>query len=162
MLRGQRQSGSERACNGGERRPVTREEIGAVSTPGSRRVDSVAAALHARDALLSLGTSASTVPGARESCADFRVGVWGFNQNRSSLGPFLGLVVVHQGTPRIENGGSVAVDFADGGGTGTTLTSGPQSRQIQEKAQDYSGFGLKSQTPTCGFDIGGDIGGCHP
>jgi hypothetical protein len=61
MLRGQRQSGSERACNGGERRPVTREEIEAVSTPGSRRVDSVAAALHARDALLSLGTSASTV-----------------------------------------------------------------------------------------------------
>jgi hypothetical protein len=28
------------------------------------------------------------------------------------------------GTPRIENGGTFAVDFAVGGGTGTTFTSG--------------------------------------
>jgi hypothetical protein len=28
-----------------------------------------------------------------------------------------------------------------------TMHGGPQSRQLQENAQDYSGFGLKSQTP---------------
>jgi hypothetical protein len=35
---------AERAYNGGEGRPVTREEIRAISTPGSRRVHPVAAA----------------------------------------------------------------------------------------------------------------------
>jgi hypothetical protein len=104
--------------------------------------------------------------------ADLGVGVWGFNQNRSSLGPSLGFAAI-AGTPRIENGGTFAVDFADGRRTGTTLTAGlvrhnllgsrigssgactyPQCgvpgqwRQIQEKTQDYSGFGLKLQTLT--------------
>jgi hypothetical protein len=51
------------------------------------------------------------------------------------------------------------VQFADGSGTivqpgapqpfrpALALQEARQSRQIQEKAQDYSGFGLTSQTP---------------
>jgi hypothetical protein len=46
---------------------------------------------------------------------------------RSRLRPSLGFAAI-AGTPRIENGGTFAVDFAD--------------------AQGYSGFGLKPQTPT--------------
>jgi hypothetical protein len=98
-------------------------------------------------------------------------------QNRSSLEPSLGFAAI-AGTPHIENGGPFALVFAGGGRDGMTLSSGMrpkifgvqfaagggtvvqpgaaqpfrvplwQSRQIQEKAQDYSGFGLKPQTPT--------------
>ena len=81
------------------------------------------------------------------------------------------------GTPRIENGGPFAVDFANGRRDGITLSSGmrlkifgvqfadgrrgwcatmvhdPQcracrrSRQNPREGSGYSGFGLKSQTP---------------
>jgi hypothetical protein len=69
-------------------------------------------------------------------------------RNRSSLEPSLEFAAI-AGTPRIENGGTFAVDFADGRRdrhNNDVRPHGPQP--IQEKAQDYSGFGLKSQTPT--------------
>jgi hypothetical protein len=44
-------------------------------------------------------------------------------QNRSSLEPSLILPPL-PGTPRIESGGTFAIDLRTGGGTGTTLTSG--------------------------------------
>jgi hypothetical protein len=91
-------------------------------------------------------------------------------QNRSSLAAIAG-------TPRIENGGTFAGEFADGRlarrnidvqpdapqplGVPLQLFTGlyvscvrstarhaGQWRQIQEAAQNYSGFGLKPQTPT--------------
>jgi hypothetical protein len=69
-------------------------------------------------------------------------------QNRSSLGPSLEFAAI-AGTPRIENGGSVAVDFADGRRDRHNIDVRPDGPQpIQEKGQDYSGFGLRSQTPT--------------
>jgi hypothetical protein len=70
-------------------------------------------------------------------------------QNRSSLEPSLEFAAAIAGTPRIENGGTFAVDFADGRRDGHNIDVRPDGPQpIQEKAQDYPGFGLKSQTPT--------------
>jgi hypothetical protein len=45
------------------------------------------------------------------------------NQNWSSLEPSLEFAAI-AGTPRVENGGTVAVDFADRRRDHTTLTSG--------------------------------------
>src|SRR6516165_7726073 len=130
---------------------------------------------------------------ARERAVPISELVFGtLTRNRSSLEPSLGSAAI-AGTPRIENGGPFAVDFANGRRDGITLSSGMrpkifgvqfadgrrdcrpawcattfsgpalvlsractygtrstiqggrQSRQIQEKAQDYSGFESKSQ-----------------
>ena len=61
---------------------------------------------------------------ARESVVPISELVFGtLNQNRSSLEPSLEFAAI-VGTPRIENGGTFAVDFADGRREGTTLSSG--------------------------------------
>src|SRR5215475_1154456 len=91
-------------------------------------------------------------------------------QNRSSLEPSLGFAAT-AGTPRIETGGTFAVDSADGrrdrhnidvrpdlgscvGSSGactyrarSTMRDAGQWRQIQVKAQDYSGCGPQGGEP---------------
>jgi hypothetical protein len=75
------------------------------------------------------------------------MGLGTLNQNWSSLESSLEFAAI-AGTPRIE-GGTFAVDFADGRRDRHNIDVRPDGPQpIQEKAQDYSSFGLKSQTPT--------------
>jgi hypothetical protein len=93
----------------------------------------------------------STVPHARARARVVPISelVFGtLNQNWSSLEPSLEFAAI-AGTPRIENGGTFAVDLAYGRRDQHNFDVQPDGPQpVQEKAQDYSSFGLKSQTPT--------------
>src|SRR5262252_10939242 len=78
---------------------------------------------------------------ARERVVPISELVFGtLTQNRSSLEPSLGFAAI-AGTPRIENGGPFAVDFANGKRDGITLSSGMRLKifgvQFEDGRRDH-------------------------
>jgi hypothetical protein len=67
-------------------------------------------------------------------------------QNRSSLEPSLGFAAI-AGTPRIENGGTFAVDFVDGTRDGTTLSSGMRPKILGSSLWTGGGTAVQPGAP---------------